>query len=245
VRRLLVRTLVVLGGAVAVTVIGWLLSAGSANAAQLPSVPSVLSGATGATDQAADQLSTPDLTATVKSVLKPDLDSALPAPPSLDTVTKQVTGVSDRVTPAVVPAVSLAPHKESAPEPVTTHAVAHTVTRPAAPVRSLRHTVSVAYRHVSTTAAVELPGARHQVPPAPRVDTDRGVGHHTPQLPPLQPAGSSSDSSAHGLGGLASGPGSTLVPFTHVLGDGLNLAGPPSTPRPGVAPGQQPGTSPD
>jgi hypothetical protein len=103
----------------------------------------------------------------------------------------------------------------------------------------------VAYRHVSTTAAVQLPGAQRQVLPDRRVDTDRGVGHHTPQLPPLQPAGSSSDSSAHGLGGLASGPGSTLVPFTHVLGDGLNLAGPPSTPRPGVAPGQQPGTSPD
>ena len=40
-------------------------------------------------------------------------------------------------------------------------------------------------------------------------------------------------------------PMGRLVPFTHVLGSGLNLACAPSMPRLAVAPGQQPGTSPD
>src|SRR6202000_3379485 len=96
--------------------------------------------------------------------------------------------------------------------------------------------VAVQHLAAADVGPVLLPGAHHPVP-APQQP-------RKPLLPPIQPAGSS-DSSAHGPTSLAGGPGGTHVPFTHFPGSGLNLARSPSTPRLAVAPGQQPGTSPD
>jgi hypothetical protein len=235
--RLLVRVLLVLGGAFAVTVLGWLLCAGSANAAELPTVPSVPSVLAGV-DSTVAQVSTPDIRAP-KLASSPLPDNTLPDP-GLGKVTQQVhlttIGVGDRVTPAVprasdlVAAVVPAGHAQPA-KPVT-----RAVTRPVA-VTPAPPTVSVPHRHVVQQQV------RRTVPqrsaPAPS-----GVGPHLPALPPLQPAGSS-DSNAHGAGGVAGGSGGAQSSVTHVIGGGLNLAGTPSTPRIAVAPGQQPGTSPD
>lgn len=224
VRRLLVRVLLVLGGVCVATVLGWLLSAGSASAAPLPGVPRVPS----AVSAAVDHVSTSDLVA----IVRPVLPTA-----SLDGVTKQVHvavgGVGDRVPPTVPVTVP------EPPAPTTTgHAASH-VTPAAHPVRPVhpvhRHAAPPAHhRHTTGTAPVQRPGAHHTVP----TPAHRG---HVPPLPPV----SSSDSGAHGGGGVAGGAGGAPVPFQHVLGTGRHLAGTPSTPRPAVAPGQQPGTSPD
>jgi hypothetical protein len=251
VRRLLARTLVVLGGVCAATVIGWLLSAGSAHAATLPGVPQVPS----ALSTVADKVSTSDLASSVRPVLSTlptKLPAKLPSTPSLDGVTKQVHaavgGVHDRVTPAVThavsPATTLVHTTGLAPlVPATTaeHA-ASPVTSAAPPVRSATpvHVPAAPVRHwhATGTAPVQLPGAHRTVPAPAPVPAPRG------HVPPLPPAGSS-DSGAHNTGGVAGGASSASVPFQHVLGTGLRLAGRPSTPRPAVAPGQQPGTSPD
>lgn len=226
VRRLLVRVLLVLGGVCVATVLGWLLSAGSASAAPLPGVPQVPS----AVSAAVDHVSTSDLVAAVRPVLPTA---------SLDGVTKQVhvavSGVRDRVPPAVPVTVDEHP---ATPAPTMTGRAASHVTPAAHPVRPVRpvhrHVAPGRHRHATGTAPVQRPGAHHTVPaPAHRGD-----------VPPLPPV-SSSDSGAHSGGGVAGGAGGAPVPFQHLLGAGPHLAGTPSTPRPAVAPGQQPGTSPD
>lgn len=238
VRLLLARALVVLGGVFAITAVGWLLSAGSANADTLPPVPVIPS----VVSAIAPQLSTPDI--------KPPALPAAPALP-LDGVTKQVhvavAGVGDKVdkvekvAPAVAPVTDPVLHQEhpvtlAKPAVVPTHRHVSTPSATASvKADTLVTDVLVQHRHVTVATPVR---ARHPVPPAPL------NGHHAPPLPPLQPAGSS-DSSAHGAGSVAGGAGGAHLPFTHVLGGGLNLACAPSTPRIAVAPGQQPGTSPD
>lgn len=241
VRLLLARALVVLGGAFAVTAVGWLLCAGSASADTLPPVPVIPS----VVSAIAPQLSTPDI--------KPPALRAAPALP-LDGVTKQVhvavSGVGDKVdkvhkvAPAVTPVTDPVLHQDRPVAPAKRVVVPtqHHVSTPAATVEAAPATpvtlvpdVLVQHRHVIVTPMQ----AQRPVPLAPP-----GAGHHTPLLPPLQPAGSS-DSSAHGAGSVAGGAGGAHLPFTHVLGGGLNLAGAPSTSRIAVAPGQQPGTSPD
>lgn len=236
-RRLLVRALVVLGGVFAVTAIGWLLSSTSAHADELPTIPVVPSVLSTAAEHATDQLPTVDApnAADLNAALQPALHAALPVRPSLDRVT-QVTHVTQQVRTAVTSVSAPVPPLA----PVAHHAAA-TPTRPAAPTApAARHRAVPApsmARH-PRSAPIELPGA-HPTAPAPAHQQP-----HKPLLPPVQPA-SSSDSSAHGATGFAGGPSGTSVPFTHVLGTGLLLAGPPSAPRIAVAPGQQPGTSPD
>jgi hypothetical protein len=63
-------------------------------------------------------------------------------------------------------------------------------------------------------------------------------------LPPVQPVGSS-DTSAHGSGGPAGGAGGAQLPFVQLPGAAPNAVGTPNSPRLPVAPGHQPGTSPD
>lgn len=248
VRRLLVRVLLVLGGVCVATVVGWLFSAGSANAASLPDVPRVPS----VLSATADQVSTSDLVTSVRPVLSTAVPQALPATPSLDGVAKQVhvavSSVGDRVTPSVAPATALVRTTGLAsvvPATATEHVASH-VTPAAPPVRPAASAASAVARsrsaaaprhwHAVGRAPVQLPGAHRIVPvPAP---TDRG---HVPPLPPA----SSSDSGAHSAGGVAGGASGAQVPVPHVFGSGPHLAGVPNTPRPAVAPGQQPGTSPD
>jgi hypothetical protein len=220
VRRLLVRVLLVLGGACTATVVGWLLCAGSANADELPAIPSVPSVPSVLHDLGnAAQVSTPDIHAvTLPRNPLPD--------PGLGKVTQQV-----RLTvPADVPAPVTPTVHAVAPKQAEQH---HAVTPQAQPQ----------HRHASTPAGrvrakLSRPAPR-PVPPAPAP-----VPPHKTVPPPSQPAGSS-DSSAHGAGGSAGGSGGALAPLAHVLGHGLNLAGAPSTPRLAVVPGAQPGTSPD
>lgn len=245
VRRLLVRVLLVLGGAFAVTVIGWLLCAGSANADELPAVPSVPSVLAGV-DNVVAQVSTPDIPA-AKLPSGPLSDPGLGK--GLGKVAQQVhlavTGVGDKVAPSIPPATDLVPSVVPVPkapqpaEPATQPlAPLATTGAPPAPLSASPATTRlVQYRHIAAQS-VQRPTPQR---PAP---VPSGVGPHLPLLPPLQPA-SSSDSSAHGAGGVAGGPGGAQTAFPHVLGNGLNLAGPPSMPRLAVAPGQQPGTSPD
>lgn len=236
VRRLLVRTGLVLGGVFAVTAIAWVLSGAAAHADELPSVPPVSS----LLAHAGQQLSTPDikpvagLTKTLDKALpdkatldkttgldhtldKTGLAKALPPAPAIDTVTKQVVPDQPRAT--------------RVPAPVVHH-------RTGVEHSSVQVTRSVAILPTHELSRTVLPAPMPVRPAAP-------VGHHHgPVLPPVQPVGSS-DSTMHGTGGLAGGPGGASLPGTPVLGGGLHSAGTPSTPRLAVAPGLQPGTSPD
>jgi hypothetical protein len=234
VRRLLVRVLLVLGGAFAVTVVGWLLCAGSANADELPTVPSVPAVLAGI--DKATHLSTPDIQ-----------PAGLPASPLPDTglgkvaqqVRLTVPDVAAKIAPAV-PVVDITPVVAPASKPV---GQPRTVVREVAPEQvaapaPVAAPASVPFRHVVTGGMTERRASRSTVP-APT-----GAAPHRPALPPLQPAGSP-DSSAHGTGGFADGSGGAQAPFTPVLGNGLNLVGMPSTPRLAVVPGAQPGSSPD
>lgn len=255
VRRLLVRVLLVLGGAFAVTVLGWLLCAGSANADELPTVPSVPS-VVGGVDDAVTQVSTPDLkpAALPSNPLRGDALSGAALPDSgladtgladadLGKVTRQVhlavSGVGDKVTPAVRPAADLVAAVTPVVHAQPVEAVAEPVTPQAAavPVPPRVTVVSVPHKHTAGPP-IQLPAPVRSTP------ASSGAMPHTPMLPPLQPAGSS-DSNAHGTGGVAGGSPGAQSSFTHVIGSGLNLAGTPGTPRVAVAPGQQPGTSPD
>lgn len=235
VRRLLVRVLLVLGGAFAVTAIGWLLCAGTANAGELPAVPSVPSVVAGV-GAAVAQVSTQDVAA-------PELPSTPLPDTGLANVTQQVhlpaTAVGDRLVPAVAPVVEpLVPVQPKAHRWATV--VAQPMSQPAAatvPVRSVT-TEPVQYKHVPGHATQQSTSHRTAATPPLRTRP------HAPSLPPLQPAGSS-DANAHGGGSVAGGPGGPQAPFQHVLGNGLDLAGTPSAPRLAVVPGQQPGTSPD
>ncbi len=257
VRRLLLRAVLVLGGVFAVTVIGWLCCASSANADVLPSapaVPSVLSSV------AADPTAA-SVTSDVAAVTPKQVEQL--AVSSLSAVGKQahgtVTEVSQRVAPSVIPAADLVKHTDLVPlatrvvptgtRPATKDAAATQAgPRPSAhPVRRVSPALSQPWRpffvvvqhhrHVSQSATPRPRSAGATPSPV-------GVDHHSPAMPPLQPAGSS-DSSAHSGGGVAGGPGGAQVRCTHFLGDGLTMADTSSTPRIAAGPGRQPGTSPD
>lgn len=245
VRRLLVRALLVVGGAFAVTLIAWCIGSASANAAVLPSVPPVPS-IPQVVAAATPQLSTPDIPAT----------PALPTPTlrcsCLDGVTKQVhatvDGVgdkvktTDRVPPAVTPVTDLLVHHVDPEQPSTAPelSAARSIARAVLPVvvSAVPQVFPVPHRHV-----ISGPRALHQGTPTPR-DLPRAPLHHTPALPPGQPAGSS-DSTAHGTGGVAGGAGNAHLPGAQTIGTGPHLAGPAGTPPLAAAPGAQPGTSPD
>lgn len=230
-RRLLVRALVVVGGVVAVTAVGWLLSTSSAHADELPAVPlvpSVLSAVPQPIQHpAAPRLSTPDVKDIKAPELKPVVERLLPTPPSLDTVTRHVPVAVDD--PAVPPLTKPARQDTESGSPVVQHAI----------------TVAV---RPHTTRQVPAPKVTHVTSPAPAPvswhATSAPSQHHQPLLPPVQPAGSP-DSTVHGGTGVAGGPGGACAPFTPVLGAGPALADPSSSPRLAVAPGTQPGTSPD
>jgi hypothetical protein len=259
VRQLLLRAVLVLGGAFAVTVIGWLFCAGSANADVLPSAPSVPSVLSSVTS---------DVTAVAPKKL------GTLAVPDLAAVGKQahhvVNDLSDRVVPSVAPATDLVPHTDLLPlaervvpavahldtKPTTTttakpttmstpvhqataHPLAHKATRVSpAPSWSRQPFVPVVqHRHVAQGSA---PMPR----PADSTPSPAGVGHHSPALPPLQPAGSS-DSSGHGGTSTTGSTGGAQIPCTNLVADGLTMADTSSTPRITAGPGRQPGTSPD
>lgn len=234
VRRFLVRMALVVGGVFAVTAIGWLVSGTAAHADELPSVPPV----SALLDHAGHALSTPDIkpvasiTKTLDKALpdkatltkttgldKTVLAKALPPAPVIDTVTKQVVPDHARVTTSV---------------PVVHHEAGHA---------TAMVTRSVAIHQQSRSVRV-LPAPMPMPMPVPVRPAPAGHHHDGPVLPPVQPVGSS-DSTMHGTGGLAGGAGGASLPATPVLGGGLQSAGTPSTPRLAVAPGLQPGTSPD
>jgi hypothetical protein len=256
VRRSLLRAVLVLGGAFAVTVIGWLFCAGSANADVLPSVPGVPSALSSVSSDVS----------TVSAVVPRKLGSL--STPDISTVSGQVRhavrSVGTRVAPSVVPAADLVPHTDLVPlavhvvqvgtqpatkpaatrvpaEQAAAHRSAHTVRRAASAPSPARQPFVTQHQHVDrllSAGATSLPG------PAGSTPSPVDVDHHSPALPPLQPAGSS-DASAHGAGGVAGGSGGAHVPSTHVLGTGLTMAGTSSTPRLAAGPGRAPGTSPD
>lgn len=251
VRRLLLRALLVLSGAFAVTLAGWLLGAASAHADVLPSVPgapsvpsvpSVLlasSDVTTVPQKSLDELSTPDATAIGRHAHI------------------AVRAVGQWVAPSVVSASDVLPHGDLVPlaanadlvgrqqskqQGTVTKMAAHPSARTAAhvsPAKSRQSFVAVACRHVPENAA---PAHRAGSTPSP-VD----VGHHSSASslrPPLQPAGSS-DSTVYGGGGVPGAAGGMQIPYTHPLANGVFLAGASSTPRLTTGPGRQPGTSPD
>jgi hypothetical protein len=234
VRRSLTRALLVLGGAVVATVLGWLVSSASANAAELPSVPvvpaAVVSSVVPAVTVPAILPATPALPAT-PTLPTPKLPSA---PPDLGQVAQQVhlaVAGDDRVVPAVLPVAVLVP---SAPvSPVIAPAVA--VANPVAQ-GTVSQFVLPPRQHRPAAAGGEQRSGGHPARSAPRVPAH--------PLPPLQPA-SSSDVGAHGSGGPAGGSGSAYLPFVNILGAAPNAVGTSNSPRLPVAPGHQPGTSPD
>jgi hypothetical protein len=227
---LLVRVLLVVGGAMVVTGIGWLLGTASASADVLPAVPAVPSPAV--VSSVTDTIGTPVLPASLPT---PALRNT---PTDLGQVTRQVhlavSDVGDRVTPVTTPALKLVPLTLTVPAPKdhpatgTAPAVSH------APATQFRPETVVAHRHVPVT------GSR----PAGTGSTPAAAQHHMPVLPPLQPTGSS-DAATHSAGGSAGGAGGAQSPFVTVAGGAPSPVGRPATPRLPVAPGQQPGTSPD
>jgi len=236
-RRLLVRVLLVLGGAVVVTGIGWLIGTASASAEVLPTVPvPPLSSVT-------DTITTPPVETPTLPATVPDLPGT---PADLGQVAQQVhqavSGVRDRVTPATAPATALVPLPVILAIPVShapvisTPAVATAAS--ASPTASVRPQTVVSHRHPVGVANHVRPRAMDTVPPA------GAPQHRMPMLPPLQPSGSS-DANAHTTGGTAGGAGGTQVPFVDIVGAAPYAVGRPTTPRLPVAPGQAPGTSPD
>jgi hypothetical protein len=173
---------------------------------------------------------TPALPAT-PTLPTPKLPSA---PPDLGQVAQQVhlaVAGDDRVVPAVLPVAVLVPSAlvspVSAPAAATANPVAQgTVNQFVVPLR----------QHRPAAAGGEQRSGGHPATSAPRVPAH--------PLPPLQPA-SSSDAGAHGSGGPAGGSGSAYLPFVNVLGAAPNAVGTSNSPRLPVAPGHQPGTSPD
>ena len=219
-RRLLLRMTLVLGGVFAVTAVGWLLSSAAAYAGELPSAPPVSS----LLDSAQQQLSTPDVTA---ALAKTGLNKGVLDKTTIDksVLTKALPPALDTVTKRV----DVLPHRQattSTPRPVR-HV--HTAPGPAKPERAAPRPTTATPHEQQVTLPARPPAGGH---------------HRAPVLPPLPPAGSS-DSTMHGTGNLAGGTGGASLPGTPVLGTGLHAAGSPSTPRLAVAPGLQPGTSPD
>ena len=226
VRRLLVRVLLVVGGALVVTGIGWLVSSASASADVLPVTPSaVVSSVTDAIT--APTLPTPTLPT-------PALPSA---PADLGQVAQQVhLAVAGASAPVTAPAADLVSLVDTVSGPVD-HPLAVTtpVAVPTAIVPAVRSVTVVAHRHL--VASDTRPRAGGSTPASV-------PARHLPVLPPLQPAGSS-DANAHGSGGPAGGTGGTQSPFVTLFGAAPHAVGLPITPRLPVAPGHQPGTSPD
>jgi hypothetical protein len=226
VRRSLTRALLVLGGALIATVVGWLLSSATANAAELPSVPVV---------PAVVSSVVPAVTVPVILPATPPLPTPkLPAtPPDLSQVAQQVhlaVAGDDRIVPSVLPVAVLVP---SAPvSPVRAAAVAAT-----GPVQQIavRQFVRPLSQHRHAAGGAQPSGSR-------TATSVPGTPAHP--LPPAQPVGSS-DTSAHGSGGPAGGAGGAQLPFVHLPGAATKAVGTSNTPRLPVAPGHQPGTSPD
>jgi hypothetical protein len=235
---LLVRVLLVLAGAVVTTGIGWLLSTASASADVLPTVPvPPLSSVTDAIVVPA----VPTAPALPSTLSAPALPSS---PADLDQVTQQVhlavSGVGDRVPPATAPVAGIVPLAGvvSTPDlrPLTATAPKSTPSIVVPPV-PVRPAIVVVHRHSVTPETVRPTGGTGMAP----ADNQR---RRLPVLPPLQPAGSS-DANVHGSGGSTGGAGGTQLPFVTLLGAAPHSIGMPMTPRLPVAPGQQPGTSPD
>ena len=244
-RRLLLRAVLVLGGAFAVTLAGWLLSATSAHADVLPSVPNVPSVLSSASSD-------------VTAVPRTELDGLSADITAIDRhAHNTVTGAGKGISPSVVPAADVLPRGDLVPltakvdpaerqQPKRQGAVTKMAAYPSAhltarvsptPSRSQQSFTTVAQRrHMSDDAALGYPTGSTPSP----VD----AGHHSPALPPLQPA-SSSDSSVHSGGSVAGGSGGMQFTFAHPLGTGFVMAGPSNTPRLSAGPGCQPGTSPD
>ncbi len=233
-RRSLTRALLVLGGAAVATVLGWLLGSASASAAELPSVPvvpsAVVSSVLPTVTLPAILLAAPTLPAT-PALPTPKLPSA---PPDLGQVAQQVhlaVAGDDRVVPAVLPVAVLVPSTPVSPVRTPALATADPVAQSA-----VSPFVLPLHQHRQNAVVGGQRAGGHPATSAPRVPAH--------PLPPLQPA-SPSDAGAHGSGGPAGGPGSAYLPFVHVLGAAPNAVGTSNTPRLPVAPGHQPGTSPD
>ncbi len=229
VRRSLVRVLLVLGGALVATGVGWLLSSASASADVLPTVPlPPLSSVTDVISTPAPTLPTPPLPST---------------PPDLGQVAQQVhltvSGVGARVPTVPEPAAELVPLVGTVAAPVGHPLAAPAATPPSSAVTQavFRPGTVVAHRHSVGSHAGQRTGGTGTTQAG-------GPVHRLPALPPVQPAGSG-DANAHGSGGAAGGAGGPQLPFVTVLGAAPHSAGRPATPRLPVAPGQQPGTSPD
>jgi hypothetical protein len=221
VRRSLTRALLVLGGALIATVLGWLLSSATASAAELPSVPVVPSDV---------------VSSVVPAVAVPAILPATPklpaTPPDLSQVAQQVhlaVAGDDHVVPSVLPVAVPVPSAPVSPVRATT-VVTNSVQQIA--VRQFVRPLSQ-YRHVAGGAQRSGQRTAKSVPVAP--------AH---PLPPAQPVGSS-DTSAHGSGGPTGGAGGAQLPFVQLPGAAPNSVGSPTSPRLSVAPGHQPGTSPD
>jgi hypothetical protein len=242
VRRLLLRAGLVLGGAFAATLFGWLLSAGSASAAELPSIPTI------------------PLVSPVLPSVSPDVLTAAPkrlvdlSTSDVNALGAQahavVSAIGERVAPVAAPAGSLLPpaarvvpavQTRSATKPNAAPVVDRLSVQPAAVVS----TGSRTREPVIAVAPPRHPSASPAPAPVPAVRTSApNGGRYSPVLPPLQPTGSP-DSSAHGAAGPAGGSGGAQLTFAHSLGGGLAMADAPNPPRLTAGPGEQPGTSPD
>jgi hypothetical protein len=220
-------------------VLGWLLGSASASAAELPSAPvvpsAVVSSVVPTVTLPAILPAAPALPATptlpAPNLPTPNLPSA---PPDLGQVAQQVhlaVAGDDRVVPAVVPVAVQVPSAPVGPVSMPAIAVADpaarsTVSQFVLPLRPHRQAAPGGQQRSGGHAATSVP----RVPAHP--------------LPPLQPA-SPSDAGAHGSGGPAGGSGSAYLPFVNILGAAPNAVGTSNSPRLPVAPGHQPGTSPD
>jgi hypothetical protein len=228
VRRSLTRALLVLGGAAIATVLGWLLSSASANAAELPNLPVVPSAVVSSVVPAI--LPATPVLPTTPTLPTPKLPSA---PPDLGQVAQQVhlaVAGDERVVPSVLPVAVLVPAVPVGPVSAPAAALGNPVQQLAIsqfirPLTQHRHAADGQQRSGSRTAT-SVP----RVPAHP--------------LPPAQPA-SSSDAGAHGSGGPTGGSGGAQQPFVNLVGAAPNAVGTSSTPLLPVAPGHQPGTSPD
>jgi hypothetical protein len=251
--RLLFRALLVLGGATAATAAVWLLSSGTASAAEMPSVPQV-PGLTARVMSTSDMGVSTTVSSVADAVTEPSQDAVLPlpavptaAPAGLGQLT---TGLRDTVgqfgdklpVDKDLPA-QLVQHLGRTP--VSTPAVP-TVAVPALP-STPRHLpmqpAPFAGQHDRSGGVVDQTGDAYSgangAPRGPRNPGDSPFGPLTVPVMPGSGSGNGGFAGPAGVG-LASGIAEHLFPELHVV-DVLAPAIEPAR----VMPGKQPGVTPD
>lgn len=254
--RLLSRALLVLGGATAATAAAWLLSSGTASAAEMPSVPQV-PGITAPVTSTSDMGVSTTVSSVADAVTEPSQHAVLPLP-AVPAVPAAAPAGLGQLTTGLRDTVGRLGDKLPVDKDLPTQLVQHLgrtpVSTPAVPTVAVpvlptpRHLpmqpAPFAGQHGKTGGVADQTGGAHSdANGAPRAPHNPGNSPFGPLTVPAMPGGNGSGNSGFagpaGVG-LASGIAEHLFPELHVV-DVLAPAIEPAR----VMPGKQPGVTPD